>query len=102
MGKKSLFKKNKDNHLLIPTVVYLGHTNFFFWKKLCRAHDILSRAHDLLSRAHDIISRAHDIISRAHDIISRAHNIIYRAHDIISRAHDLIIICIWVTDIRKV
>ena len=57
-------------------MVYLGHAKFFFWKKLCRAHDILSRAHDLLSRAHDIISRAHDILSRAHDIISRAHDFI--------------------------
>ena len=37
------------------TVVYLGHTKFFFWKKLCRAHDILSRAHDIISRAHDLI-----------------------------------------------
>ena len=44
------------------TVVYLGHAKFFFWKKLGRAHDILSRTHDLLSRAHDIISRAHDLI----------------------------------------
>ena len=69
------------------TVVYLGHAKFFFWKKLCRAHDILSRAHDIISRAHDLLSRAHDILSRAHDIISRA-------HDIISRAHDLIIILV--------
>ena len=57
-------------------MVYLGHANFFFWKKLCCAHDILSRAPDLLSRAHNIISCAHDLLSRAHDIISCAYDLI--------------------------
>ena len=55
---------------------YIKDMQFFFWKKLCRAHDIISRAHDLLSRAHDLLSRAHDLLSRTHDILSCAHDII--------------------------
>ena len=48
----------------------------FFFKRLCRAHNILSRAHDLLCHRHDILCRAHEIPCRAHEMLSCERNIL--------------------------
>jgi len=48
-------------------VIHIGHTNYFFLEKLCRALDLLSPALDLLSRELDLIF--YYIISRALDTI---------------------------------
>ena len=61
--------------ILINTVVYFRHTDFF-WGKIMLYDEILSRAHNLKYHAHDILSRAHNLQSLAHDILSHAQDTI--------------------------